>query len=139
MAQNYNGPDMDRSGDWLAQAKDDLLWARATIDADRFAQACFVCQQVAEKGLKALAIYRGFDEIRSHSILEIAEAMGLNAEIESMGKRLDQYYIGPRYPDAFASGAPFKYFTKDQADEAMTMAERLVAIVETEMVPRDGS
>ena len=124
---------MDRSADWLDQAKDDLLWARATLDAEHYAQACFVCQQVAEKALKALAIRRGYDEIRSHSILEIAQALGVNDEIETIGKRLDQYYIGTRCPDAFVSGAPYRYYTAQQAEEALHMAERLVAKVEGEL------
>ncbi len=44
-----------------------------------------------------------------------------------MAKRLDLYYISARYPDAFPSGAPFEYFTRDQAEEAVQYAEALVA------------
>ena len=33
-----------------------------------------------------------------------------------------------RYPDAFPSGAPFEYFTSEQAQEAVGFAERAVEI-----------
>jgi len=46
-----------------------------------------------------------------------------------MAKRLDLYYISARYPDAFPSGAPFEYFTRDQGEEAVSFAERIIAAV----------
>lgn len=122
----------DRSRDWLAQAEDDLRWAHDTLAARRFSQACFVAQQVCEKALKALAIARGFDQIRSHSILEIAEHLGLDGEIESAARRLDQYYITARYPDALPAGAPFQFFTEEQAREAVELAARLVTRIRAE-------
>jgi HEPN domain-containing protein len=116
----------DRSLDWLRQARDDLLWARDTLAAARYAQACFVAQQVAEKAIRALALKQGHSEARSHSILEIARAMGMNDETARIAKRLDQYYISTRYPDAFATGSPFEYFTQEQAEEAVRLASRMV-------------
>ena len=125
----YNRAEMDRSSDWFAQAQDDLLWARDTLQAGRWAQACFVCQQVGEKALKALALRRGSDQVRSHSMLEIAQALDIDDEVALIAMRLDQYYIGTRYPDAFPSGAPFQYYSEEQASEAVSMAERIAEIV----------
>lgn len=119
----------NRWRDWLMQAEEDLLWARETLKNGRFSQACFAAQQVGEKAIKALALRRGNDEIRSHSIREIAAALEINGEVEAIAKRLDLYYISARYPDAFPSGAPFEYFTEDQAREAVDFAGRLVSIV----------
>lgn len=120
----------NRSSDWFSQAKNDLLWARDTLDAGRFAQACFAAQQVAEKAVKAYALYLGYDEIRSHSILEITRALEVDGEIEMIARRLDQYYITTRYPDAFPAGAPFEFFTSDQAQEAIGFASRIVVLIE---------
>jgi HEPN domain-containing protein len=117
----------DRADDWLRQAQDDLLWAEDTLKAGRWAQACFAAQQVAEKALKSVALRRGVEQVRSHSILEITKALDLDGDIERMAKRLDQYYISARYPDAFPSGAPFEYFTADQAAEAVSFARKIVA------------
>lgn len=113
----------------MRQAENDLLWAKDTLDQERYAQACFTAQQVGKKALKALAFKRGYDMIRSHSLREIAEALDINGEIANMAKRLDLYYISARYPDAFPSGAPFEYFTRDQAEEAVSFAEKIIAAV----------
>lgn len=117
----------ERSRDWLAQAEDDLCWCADTCAAGRWSQACFVAQQTAEKAMKALAIKRGYTTIRSHSVKELAQALQINDEIETMARRLDLYYISARYPDAFPSGAPFEFFSEEQAREALDFAGRIVA------------
>jgi len=121
------GMGSDRAIDWFRQAENDLLWAEDTLNAGRFAQACFVSQQTAEKALKALAYKRGYDLIRSHSLLEIARSLGLPEDIIIPCKKLDLYYISSRYPDAFPSGAPFEYFTSEQAQEAVGFAELILS------------
>lgn len=47
-----------------------------------------------------------------------------------MAKKLDLYYISARYPDAFPSGAPYEYFTEDQASEAVSFAEKFLDYAE---------
>jgi HEPN domain-containing protein len=42
---------------WLAQAGSDLAFAEVGVREGFFAQACFTCQQAAEKALKALHCY----------------------------------------------------------------------------------
>jgi HEPN domain-containing protein len=115
-----------RAGDWLKQAGADLAWAQSSYESGHWAQVCFICQQVGEKALKAIALARGASQVRSHSIVEIAAALGLDEELTRMGKRLDLYYITTRYPDSFASGAPYEYFEEDQALEAVEFADKFV-------------
>jgi len=100
---------------------------------ERWAQACFVCQQCADKALKALALARGFDRVRSHSTLEIARALGINDAVEDAAKRLDLYYMSTRYPDALLSGAPFEYFTRAQAEEALQLTATVLRRVREEV------
>ena len=116
----------NRAMDWLRQAEDDLLWTRDTLKAGRYAQTCFAAQQTSEKALKALALFRGYEDVRSHSILKIAQALKIKGDLEKMAGRLDQYYISARYPDAYAEGAPFEFFDEDQASEALGFAEKIV-------------
>ncbi|EMY79224.1 putative toxin-antitoxin system, antitoxin component [Leptospira weilii serovar Ranarum str. ICFT] len=59
--------------------------------------------------------------------------MNENGEIESIGQKLDLYYIPTRDPDAFADGAPFEYFEESQAKEAIVFAERLIQIVKEKL------
>ena len=127
----------DRAIDWFRQAKNDLLWTHDTIKAGRFSQACFAAQQAGEKALKALALKRGYTEIRSHSLMEITRALKINGDLEICAKRLDLYYISARYPDAFPAGAPFDYFTEEQAREAAGFAERIMESVGREF-PQAG-
>lgn len=99
-----------------------------------FAQTCFVCQQVGEKTLKALAYFRGADLVKSHSVKTIAKELGENGEIEFMGQKLDLYYIPTRYPDAFMEGAPFEYFEESQAKEAIEFAEKIIDLVKVKLL-----
>ena len=46
--------------------------------------------------MKALALHRGNDRVKSHSVTEIAKALGVNGELERMAKRLDLYFISAR-------------------------------------------
>lgn len=117
---------VSRAKDWFRQAENDLLWALDTLVAGRYAQACFISQQIGEKSLKALAYQRGYDLIKSHSIMEISRSLDLGEDIVNMGRKLDLYYISARYPDAFPSGAPFEYFTLDQASDAVSSAEKIL-------------
>jgi len=118
-----------RAKDWFRQAENDLLWAYDTLKAGRFAQACFISQQIGEKTLKALAYLKGYDLIKSHSILEISRSLEMPEEIVNIARKLDLYYISARYPDAFPSGAPFEYFTMEQASEAVASAEKILLYV----------
>ena len=85
-----------------------------------------MCQQAAEKAIKSLALSRGFDQIKSHSIFEIVIELDINNELKHIAQRLDQYYISTRYPDAFPSGAPFQFYTEEQASEAVKFADEFL-------------
>lgn len=116
-------PIMNRSEDWLKQAQNDYLWGMDTLKAGHFAQCCFIAQQIAEKALKAAAYHRGYEIVKGHSVKAIVEALGINGPLATAAMRLDQYYIATRYPDAFPAGAPFEYFTREQAAEALEFAK----------------
>lgn len=77
----------NRAVDWQKQAVNDLEWARDSFNGGHWAQVCFVCQQIAKKALKAIALSQGAFEIRSHSLVKISEALGINGDIERMGRR----------------------------------------------------
>ncbi len=111
---------------WLDQAKEDIKWGNDSLKAGHFAQTCFIAQQVAEKSLKALAFFRGYDLIRSHSLVQITKSLNINGEIESASRKLDLYDITTRYPDSLPDGGiPSHYFGEDQAKEALVMAQMI--------------
>ena len=92
----------------------------------RWAAVCFLAQQVAEKNLKAIALGRAALQMKSHSALELAEALGIDGKIEEMSRILDQYYISTRRPDAFSTGSPSQYFVERQAREALGFAQAFI-------------
>jgi HEPN domain-containing protein len=112
--------------DWLRQAEEDLNWGKDSLKGQYFPQVCFISQQVAEKALKALAFFRQYGAVQSHSIVKIAKALEVNGEILDAGKKLDQYYISARYPDAMPDGISSEFISKDQAEEAIHLAEMIL-------------
>lgn len=116
----------NRYKDWLAQAEDDLKWGEDSLKTGHFSQTCFIAQQIAEKALKSLSYKRGFEFVKGHSVMEICRSLDINGELMDAAKKLDQYYISTRYPDAMPSGAPFEFFTEDQAKESLLLAGKFL-------------
>ena len=115
---------------WLSQAENDLSAAHLMVDGGFYAQACFMCHQVAEKALKALAYYRGDRYVTGHSLLgllqEISGTYADMAQFEDFMGILNQYYVPTRYPDALPGGTPFETYNLRQAQEAADGVSRLV-------------
>jgi HEPN domain-containing protein len=128
MASNQN-ISTGRYLDWLRQAENDLSWARHSFSGGFFSQTCFIAQQSGEKILKAFCFLKGFDIVKTHSLFQIIKALGENGELEKLAKELDLYYISGRYPDAFPAGAPFEMFTSEQAERALSSAERIYLLI----------
>jgi HEPN domain-containing protein len=117
---------------WLAQARDDLAFARWVLGADRFYdKGCFVAQQAAEKALKAALYLDGARIVLGHSILDLLERLISNHPELSLlrddARQLDRFYIPARYPDGLPGGAPFESFIREDLEKALAMAERIVA------------
>jgi HEPN domain-containing protein len=121
----------NRAQDWFNQAENDYQYAQEGFKKAFYSQVCFQAQQVGEKAIKAVAFNRDY-EVRGHSITKIAKIIGFNSVIEDAAKRLDLFYISARYPDAFPEGAPFEFFSKGQAQEALDDAKLLLDKAEKE-------
>lgn len=121
-----------RAKDWLNQAKNDLKWANESLKLGFYSQTCFISQQAGEKAIKSIAYFQEYD-VRGHSIAKIAQAIGINSEVEKAGKSLDVFYISARYPDALPDGAPFEFFEHEQASKALKDATIIIQKAETEL------
>ena len=115
------------------EAKEDLESAEILLSGNQPHHACFHAQQAAEKAVKALLLMLHI--IRAgHSILDLLEEVKKHIDVPddiiNAAKILDQYYIPPRYPNAFDSGYPAQYYTIEQAREAITLAKRVIDYVE---------
>jgi HEPN domain-containing protein len=125
---------MDRSPDWLEQARGELAAARDLLAGGHWAWCCFTCQQVAEKALKGALEY--FHSGRpGHNLNELRESLeahvAVPTAVQQACARLNFFYIPTRYPDAFPSGAPVGQFFEPNAREALADAEEVIQFVGT--------
>jgi HEPN domain-containing protein len=120
---------------WLIQAESDLAFAELGLREGFFAQACFICQQAAEKSLKALHYLGGARVVLGHSLLALLDPLTAEhaalADLREGAQQLDQYYIPTRYPNGLPGGVPAEVFTRRQADEAVSLARRFLTTART--------
>lgn len=127
-----------RSSDWLRQARHSLDASRWLLQGDFYDEACFHAQQSAELGVKALLERCGVSHT-GHSVAHALHALprasvpSIPADVLGAAQVVDEYYIAPRYPDAFPSGAPVDFFTRAQADEAVIHADAILAFVQKQL------
>ncbi len=129
MAVNYR--------DWLRQAKRDLDHARLAKSGGDYEWACFAAQQSAEKAVKAL-----FLKINSsawgHSVSallqQLPEPWQADESLRKAGKELDKHYIPARYPNSYPQGAPFDYYTEEEAKRAIDHTENILSFCESILV-----
>jgi HEPN domain-containing protein len=116
---------------WLAQAENDLAFAELGAREGFAAQACFLCQQSADKALKALHYLGGERFVPGHSLVElIGPLVPRHAELGALAdacRELDQFYVPTRYPNGLPGGTPFEVFTARQAREALRQARAVVS------------
>lgn len=126
---------------WLEQAKHDLEVAEKNLEILGFySDACFIAEQAAQKALKAFLLFKGERYILIHSVGELAEsAFKYDNDFEQLikySRKLDQYYIPTRYPDALAPPAiPYKSYSKEEAKEAVRFAKEIITLVEAKICP----
>jgi len=115
---------------WLAQAADDLRFARHALAGRFWAQACFVSQQVAEKAAKAVHHHRTGRPVIGHSVHALLKALNAKAGVTDalleLGGKLDQYYVPTRYPDALPGVVRSDAFSATQARDAVRAAGRVL-------------
>jgi HEPN domain-containing protein len=112
---------------WLKQARDDLEAAQILADASRYAQACFLSQQAAEKALKALWFSLDLDPW-GHSVTRLIRELpeqnkGRLEPLLEAALYLDKLYIPTRYPDAIAELTPSEAYTKTETETALGHAK----------------
>lgn len=117
---------MERSADWLDQARGDLAHARQDVATGFHAWACFSAQQGAEKAVKAVFQKLG-GEAWGHSVADLLTALSETHDVPDdlieHALALDKAYIPTRYPDAHPSGAPQDRYTQGEAETLVRHAD----------------
>jgi HEPN domain-containing protein len=118
---------------WLEQAEDELDAADKLRQHGKHYLVCYLCQQVAEKALKAILYAAGAASVRGHSVGQLCrEAARLLPElitVEEKAVPLDAYYIPTRYPNSLPDSVPARVYRDDQSADALARAQAVVAVV----------
>jgi len=125
---------------WWRQARRDLESADINAEHARHEVACFLCQQAAEKALKAFLYAQGESPVLGHSLLELSQRAGAYdpalVALRDAAKILDAYYIASRYPNGLTDDvAPLDFFDSTDADRARTACRNILATVEPRLPP----
>jgi len=124
---------------WLAEARENLAAAHVLFEKKHFSVCAFHCQQTGELALKAL-LYARNQRVLGHSLVGLlSRAVNsgypeVDAELREAAEGLDEYYISPRYPDAFDARLPSEHYTGEIAEEALKWAHQILSYV-TENLP----
>jgi HEPN domain-containing protein len=120
---------VERSADWMDQARSNLDHARHDLDAAFFEWACFSAQQAAGKAAKAVVQKMG-GEAWGHSVSDLLQVLAEHHEVPDdlidAALELDKAYIPSRYPDAHPSGTPGQRYTKSEARRLVQHAEQIL-------------
>ncbi|MEX2569754.1 MAG: HEPN domain-containing protein [Gemmatimonadota bacterium] len=125
---------MERSADWIDQARRDLAHAQQDLETGFYEWACFSAQQAAEKAVKA--VFQKLNlEAWGHSAADLLQALPENAgevpgDIVDKAFELDKAYIPTRYPDAHQSGSPRQRYRKSEAERLVNHARDVIRFCE---------
>ncbi len=129
----FQGAAMERSADWMDQARWDLDHARHDLEAKFYDWACFSAQQAAEKAVKAVFQSMGA-EAWGHSVADLVEELSRTypgaSGLRDAALELDKAYIPARYPNAHPSGSPRRRYTRTEADRLVQHAQQVVRFCE---------
>jgi HEPN domain-containing protein len=118
---------------WLRQAEQDIKDAEFNRAGERYNVACFLCQQAAEKAVKAYLYHRGAEDVWGHSLTDLCEDAKLFEmffdTVKSEARQLDKYYEITRYPSYLPGGISSEAFDDIDAERALFLGNIVVDFV----------
>ncbi|MEM3440279.1 MAG: HEPN domain-containing protein [Candidatus Bathyarchaeia archaeon] len=124
---------VERSADWIKQAKRDLENAEYELRGGFYEWSCFLSQQASEKAVKAVFQKLGA-EVFGHSVAGLLQRLpkGLEPDrtVVDMAKELDRAYVPTRYPNVHPEGAPYEAYTEGDARRLVGFARRIIEYCE---------
>jgi HEPN domain-containing protein len=121
------GPEeaMERSTDWMDQARSNWEHARSDLERGFSEWACFSAQQSAEKAVRAV-FQKMNREAWGHSVADLLAELHrfhpVPPDLLDEALELDRAYIPTRYPNAHPSGSPRTRYTRGEAERLVRYA-----------------
>lgn len=113
---------------WLKQASHDLEMAGRSIDIGGYDIAAFLAHQSVEKLLKALFAISGRAVPKTHYIDELADELGVSADVRFHIDGLAADYMLSRYPDV-SDQVPYEQYDRALADEKVRAASKVFELL----------
>src|SRR3989344_3825003 len=110
---------------WIEQAKRDLKSAENSLKSKDYYLCAFMCQQAAEKGLKALIIKKEKKLIKMHDLVILGRKIGLPENLLLNCEKLSKVYIESRY-GILENEPPYKKFKEKDALEFIFIAKEIL-------------
>jgi len=128
---NNIGNTIDR---WMRQADHDLENAKKNLEIEAYDVSLILCEQAAEKMLKALYIKeRNEEPPRTHSLRKLIELTDMSDDALELVAELDSYYLVLRYPDV-GDVVPYENVDKEDAEDGIDKAEQIVELARTQII-----
>jgi len=127
---------VDRSEDWLRQARRDVEQALDSRQSGRHEWACFAAHQAAEKAVKALHLHlkqEAWGHVVAQLLRDLPENLAVTPDLLAKAQVLDNFYIPTRYANGHPSGAPFEHYGPIQSEQAVTYAREIIGFVDSKM------
>jgi HEPN domain-containing protein len=118
---------------WLDKADEDLVVARLVLAEGFYSHVCFLAQQGVEKALKGYLLARTKTYPRTHGLVDLVkQCAAFDPEINRFSSDcsvIDQYYTPSRYPDALAGIGPGALPDRQEAEEVIESADKILQYV----------
>lgn len=114
-------------------ASQDILFAEAGLRDGFYSHVCYLSQQAVEKAMKGYLVFQGKDYPKTHGLVTPHRLMDidwLDSHLSAL-KKLSDFYVPLRYPDAFPGSLPEGLPDKETAAKALKWAEEIVTIIQT--------
>ena len=109
----------------IKQAERDVENARKNLGVEAYELAAFMCHQAVEKYLKAAwMVIQQEPAPRTHSLTELADGLGVPAELRPSFAYLNPDYTTAQYPDA-ANGVPYEVYDRATAESKIGTVEKV--------------
>jgi len=110
---------------WMRLADEDFDSAKINFYNKKYYVCAFLCQQCAEKSLKALFIKKEEKVPKVHDLVFLGKKIGLNEDLLKECDELSKVYIETRYPDV-GEKLPFEKFDKIKTKKFLEISEKLL-------------
>lgn len=121
-----------QASEWLKYADRDFTVAKDNFNLGHFSYVCQLCQQAAEKYLKAFLVYHQTKPAPIHILgrllLDCKKIDPEFTRITKACKGLEDYYLPTRYPIG-----PFGVYTRKDAQEALEAAKTIIKFIKEKL------